>query len=140
MAANGNSIKMCKYLYVTFFVLYIGAWYYSYNNSLVVMDITSDADRLNDDKLNANTMAYYTFYVTMGAFLLSYLIKSAKWNMFFKLLFLAMLPISFFVAIFTASRQVLIIQIPLMGFLIYERYLKEAKLSTKMIFCYVQLL
>lgn len=68
MAANGNSIKMCKYLYVTFFVLYIGAWYYSYNNSLVVMDITSDADRLNDDKLNANTMAYYTFYVTMGAF------------------------------------------------------------------------
>lgn len=99
MAANGNSIKMCKYLYVTFFVLYIGAWYYSYNNSLVVMDITSDADRLNDDKLNANTMAYYTFYVTMGAFLLSYLIKSAKWNMFFKLLFLAMLPISFFVAI-----------------------------------------
>lgn len=134
MAANGNSIKMCKYLYVTFFVLYIGAWYYSYNNSLVVMDMTSDADRLNDDKLNANTMAYYTFYVTMGAFLLSYLIKSVKWNMFFKLLFLAMLPISFFVAIFTASRQVLIIQIPLMGFLIYERYLKEAKLSTKMIF------
>ena len=60
MAANAKSIKMCKYLYLTFFVLYLGAWYYSYTNSLIAVEMTSDADRLNDDKLNANTMAYYT--------------------------------------------------------------------------------
>lgn len=134
MAANGKNIKFCKYLYLTFIVLYLGAWYYSYNNSLVVMEMTSDADRLNDEKLNANTMAYYTFYVTMTIFLLSDLVKSAKFDKICKLTFLAMIPVSFFVAIVTASRQVLIIQIPLMGFLIYERYLKEANLRTRMIF------
>lgn len=136
MAANGKSIKACKYLYLTFFVLYIGAWLYSYNNSLIVMEMTSDADRMNDEKLNANTMAYYTFYITTASFLLSDFMKSIKWKNFFKFLFLAMLPISFFVAIVTASRQVLIIQIPLMGFLIYERYLKEAGLRTRMIFLF----
>lgn len=136
MAANGKNLKMCKYLYLTFLVLYLGAWFYSYNNSLVVMEMTSDADRLNDEKLNANTMAYYTFYITTSVFLLSDFVKSARWINFFKLLFLAMVPVSFFVAIVTASRQVLIIQIPLMGFLIYERYLKEANLRTKMIFVF----
>lgn len=134
MAANAKSINMCKYLYLTFFVLYLGAWYYSYTNSLIAVEMTSDADRLNDDKLNANTMAYYTFYITTGAYLLSDLIRTTKWKSIYKLIFLAMLPISFFVAIVTASRQVLIIQIPLMAFLIYERYLKEANLRTKIVF------
>lgn len=79
------------------------------------MEMSSDADRLNDAKLNANTMAYYTFYATMAAFLLSDMVQSINYRKLFKILFLAMIPISF-VAIVTASRQVLIIQIPLICF------------------------
>ena len=113
---------------------HLGAWYYSYNNALVVMEMSSDADRLNDAKLNANTMAYYTFYATMAAFLLSDMVQSINYRKLFKILFLAMIPISFFVAIVTASRQVLIIQIPLICFLIYERYFKESSSRTRMLF------
>ena len=134
MASNGKYFQVRKYLYLTFFVLYLGAWYYSYNNALVVMEMSSDADRLNDAKLNANTMAYYTFYATMAAFLLSDMVQSINYRKLFKILFLAMIPISFFVAIVTASRQVLIIQIPLICFLIYERYFKESSSRTRMLF------
>ena len=134
MASKGKDMNLCKYLYLTYFVLYVGAWYYSFNNSLIVMDMISDADRLNDDKLNANTMAYYTFYVTMGSFLLSDLVQPGICRMLLKYIFVAMVPVSFFVAIVTASRQVLVIQIPLMGFLMYERYIKEADSKKKMLF------
>lgn len=134
MAENGKQYGMLKYLYLVFIILYASAWYYTYNNSLIVSEMLTDADRLNDEKLNANTMAYYTFYATFGLYLLPDLIRSRKGKKLINLLFLLMIPISFCVAIFTASRQVLIIQIPLISFLLYERYLKEASFRKRTIF------
>lgn len=134
MAVNGKKYEMLKYLYLIYFLLYLSAWYYTLNNSLIVMEMTSDAERLNDEKLNANTMAYYTFYVTSGAFFMPDLITSEKIKKLFNMIFLLMIPVSFLVAIFTASRQVLIIQIPLISFLLYERYFKDASSRTRMVF------
>lgn len=137
MAANGVEYKLNKFLYITFIILYIGAWYYSINNSLVILEQNSEMDRLNDEKLNANTMAYYTFYATMSFFLLSDLVSSMLWRRVSRALFLCMIPLSFFVALVTASRQVLIIQFPLIAFLLYERYFREAKLRVRITFIIV---
>ena len=134
MAANGRDFNQNKCLYITFLILYIGAWYYSINNSLVILDQNSEMDRLNDEKLNANTMAYYTFYATMSIFLLPGLISSKLWRRVSRIAFLGMIPLSFFVALVTASRQVLIIQVPLIAFLLYERYIREASAKTKTLF------
>lgn len=126
---------MIPWLYATFLVLYIGAWYYASNH--IVMDITmmgSDEDRLNDEKLNANTMAYYTFYTTFVLYVLSEISSKELLKRVLNSLFLAMIPLSFFVALSTASRQVLIIQIPLISFLLYNRYIKNQSRSRKTVF------
>lgn len=131
---NGKDRDMLKYLYVTFIVLYIGAWVYALQHSLIADEITGNNDRLGDDKLNANKMAYYTFYVTFALYSLSDLIDSKLWSRACQYLFLAMIPMSFYVALVTASRQVLLIQIPLISFLLYERYFRQAGRKTRMLF------
>ena len=133
MAVNGKERSMLKYLYATFIILYLGAWVYASQSGLVMAELDGK-ERLNDAKLNANTVAYYTFYVTYACFCLSSIIDSEFWSRICKYLFLTMIPLSFYVALVTASRQVLVIQIPLISFLLYERYYKQAGKKTRMLF------
>lgn len=134
VTVNGRERNMLKYLYATFIILYIGAWIYASQNNLIMAEIAGNQERLNDAKLNANTMAYYTFYVTFACFCLSSVIDSKFWSRIWKYLFLAMIPLSFYVALVTASRQVLLIQVPLISFLLFERYYRQAGKKTRMLF------
>lgn len=134
MSVSCQDKRIWKYMYISFLVLYIGAWYYAHNNSLVNIEITNNLERLGDDKLNANTMAYYTFFSTIAIYLLASMMQKDIWKKICNLGFLAMIPLSFFVALVTASRQVLIMQIPLIVLLIFERYLRETTRQTKVIF------
>lgn len=133
IAVNGMERSMLKYLYVVFIILYIGAWIYAQQNSLIVEEIDGN-QRLHDDKLNANKMAYYTFHVTLAWFCLARLIDSEIWSKICRYLFLFMIPLSFYVALATASRQVLLIQIPLITFLLIERYYKDVGKKGKALF------
>lgn len=135
MAVNARNRRMLPWLYLTYIALYLGAWYYA--SSHLVIDVSmmdSDVDRLNDAKLNANTMAYYTFYVTFVLFVYGEILEKKLIRNISKIMFIAMIPISFFVALTTASRQVLIIQMPLISFLLYIRYFKQQSLTRKGIF------
>lgn len=139
MAVNGRERNMLKYLYVTFIILYIGAWIYASQSGLIMAELDGK-ERLNDAKLNANTMAYYTFYVTFACFCLSSVVDSKFWSIIWKYLFLVMIPLSFYVALVTASRQVLLIQVPLISFLLFERYYRQAGKKTRMLFIGVSVL
>ena len=135
MAVNARDRRMLPWLYLTYIALYLGAW--NYASSHLVIDVSmmdSDTDRLNDAKLNANTMAYYTFYVTFVFFVYGEILENKFIRNISKIMFIAMIPISFFVALTTASRQVLIIQIPLISFLLYIRYFKQQSSTRKGIF------
>ena len=134
VTVNGRERNMLKYLYVTFIILYIGAWIYASQNSLIMAEIAGNQERLNDAKLNANTMAYYTFYVTFACFSLSSVMDSKFWSRIWKYLFLVMIPLSFYVALVTASRQVLLIQAPLISFLLFERYYRQAGRKIRILF------
>ena len=134
MAVNGEDKGIRPYLYSVFIVLYLAAWYYANNHSLISAEASNDQERMNDEVLNANTMAYYTFYVSFAVFIMSYIVKSGLWQRIYRVLFLCMIPVSFLVALVTASRQVLIIQMPLMLFLLYERYIKESNRVSRLIF------
>ena len=135
MAVNAKERRMLPWLYLTYIALYIGAWYYASSHLTInVSMMDSDADRLNDAKLNANTKAYYTFYVTFIFFIFGEIIKKKAIKRLSDIMFIAMIPISFFVALTTASRQVLIIQIPLISLLLYLRYVKQQKASRKVFF------
>lgn len=128
--------KECNitWLYIVYFLLLIFAWYYAYNNIFALIEFGEE--RLNDSKLNANTLAYYTFYVTFASYILGDIIKLQFWKRLMKWLFLLSIPLSFYTAIYTASRQVLLIQIPLIVILLYIRYLKEKSASRTIVFAF----
>ncbi len=134
-ASNATNKKMIPWLYLTYLVLYIGAWNYAQNNILI--DVTgayaNDKGRMNDAKLNANTMAYYTFYVSLIVFILGEILESVFWKKISRIAFFLLIPLSFLVALVTASRQVLVIQIPLLSFLLYNRYWHRASLVYRVI-------
>lgn len=124
--------KNIPYLYFVWALLYLSAWNYAIHNILVFM--VNDTDRLNDEKLNANTIAYYTFYVSYLSFVLSEIVKNKKVKIVWTSIFWALLPFSFVTSLLTASRQVLIVQLPLYALLIYQRYIKNVSIKHKLAF------
>lgn len=134
--ANLSSDKRCvPWLYGVFIILLIQALVYA-NSHIMIEGFDTATDRLNDEKLNANTVAYYTFFVTFAIYELgnSFLIKNRVMANIFRLLFLAMYGVSFTVAILTGSRQVLMVQIPLLVLLTFIRYIEGASLKRKLLF------
>lgn len=113
-----DDYKNFKFLYWIWIAFFIGIFIYAFHSGLMSsMDITKT--RLDDDELNANVVAYATFYMTFSLYMLGDLMR--KTDTYRKLFFLT-IPISFIIALLTASRQVLIIQIPLIFLLISVRY------------------
>ena len=128
----GKNRKAIPWLYFTYVVLYFSAWYYAEQN--ILYEISFGEDRLDDDKLNANMLAYYTFFITFLVFILGEILQSLAVRKLFRYLFFLVIPLTFWVAMFTASRQVFIIQIPFITVLLYWRYLKAAKTIYKVLF------
>lgn len=134
---NCQNHKCIPWFYVAYIILLIGDWYYSYNNIFEVIDVGTD--RLNDDKLNANTFAYHTFYVTMALFILGEMTTSINRKVL-RILFLFTIPLSWLTAMMTASRQVLLLQVPFIAILLFIRYIKNASITNKILFVIVALL
>lgn len=131
VSVNAKKLRFIPCLYFTFIILLIGDWYYAYNNIFGVIDL--GIDRLDDDMLNANSLAYHTFYVTIALYMLGEVLPS-NFNRLAKIAFLCIIPLSFYTAILTASRQILLIQVPLIGLLLFFRYWKGTKISRKIFF------
>lgn len=139
-SVNAKRTKLLPWLYLSYIVLYLSAWYYASTHILVDMtSIGAEGERLNDQSLNANTMAYYTFYVSFALFVLGEIVQSPFFQKVLKWLFLLMIPVSFLVALFTASRQVLFIQAPLIAVLLYIRYLRNKPTHRKVIFIIISI-
>ncbi len=132
-----RKLRFIPYLYFIYVLLYLSAWNYAIHNIFTMM--VDDSDRLNDEVLNANTMAYYTFYVSYLLFMLWQISKNKWMKRTWLFLFWIMIPASFGVSLLTASRQVMIIQVPLYSLLIYQRYFKGSSMRKKMYFSLVAL-
>lgn len=133
-AVKARNERNIVWMYLVYFLILAFAWHYAYNNIFSMIELGEE--RINDSKLNANTLAYYTFYFTFASYMLGEIINSQFWRKLMRWIFILAIPLSFYTAIFTASRQVLIIQIPLFIILLYIRYLKEKNVSRKMLFIF----
>lgn len=127
IAALSSKKIIIPWLYVTYMVLLGAAWWYAKNNILSVIDF--GVDRLNDQKLNANTLAYYTFYVTISVFLLGEILRG-KLRILLRVALFGMVFLAFITSLYTASRQVLLLQVPLFVFLFWTRYVRGGKNRT----------
>lgn len=84
-------------------------------------------DRLSDSQLNANTIAYHTFYLTFVIYILGEIVKNDLHKQRWHRTFFITIPLSLIAALITGSRQVLLIQIPLIFLLICTRYIGQIK-------------
>lgn len=113
--------KNIPWLYGLYIILALSVFNYVRENIYTIaFDVSTS--RIGDEKLNTNTIAYYTFFLTCSFYILSSLQIKKYICKLFTIAFFMMIPASFLIAIYTASRQVLIIQIPLIVLLIYVRY------------------
>lgn len=120
VAVQARNEKTVPWLYVVYVIIYAVSVDYAVNN--IMSDIEIGEERVDDDKLNANTLAYYTFYTTFIVFLFGEIIQRKWVSRIFRTLFFGVIPLSLWIAYITASRQVLIIQIPLIALLLIMRY------------------
>lgn len=134
-AVKARNERNMIWLYIAYFLILGFAWYYAYNNIFALIEFGEE--RLNDSKLNANTLAYYTFYFTFASFILGEISKLQFWKRIMRWVFILTIPLSFYTAIYTASRQILLIQIPLIVILLYIRYLKGKSISRTMTFAFI---
>lgn len=130
-SAQIKNQKLVVWLYLVYVVLYIATMDYAVNNIISKMSEVGGRERVDDDKLNANTIAYFTFFLTFVIYMLGEVLNKENLRKIFKLLFFLIIPLSFWVAIITASRQVLILQVPLIFVLLYLRYVKYGGLKSK---------
>lgn len=136
ITVKARDIRNIELLYLLFVVILLMDWYYAYNNIFNVIEL--GVERISDEKLNANTLAYHTFYATFAIYILGEVCPNRR--KMYDILFILMLPLSFFTAIYTASRQVLIIQLPLISILLYIRYLKNNTIGKKFYFVFIVIL
>ena len=124
--------KNTLWLYGIYIIIFMAAIKYA-RDTFFVGTYNISNSRVNDRNLNANTLAYYTFFMDCTIFILGDLVKEKMMRKAFRLLFFLSIAATFYVAIFTASRQVLIINIPLFLFFIYLRYFRHAGAGRKFV-------
>lgn len=130
MSQNAKKPNMIPWLYGVYILVFISSIYYGLTNILdTSFDISSD--RLNDDNLNANTLAYFLLYSTFAIFIIADIVNNNIISKMFRIGFWLMIPVTFYVAIFTASRQIILTSIPLILMLFYIRYIKGNTLKSK---------
>ena len=114
---------MVKWLYMVYIIFYLGMLYYA-GTHILDADFDYTEDRLDDNKLDANMIAYFTFFTTYIVYIMADIVKT-KWVRFIFIILFLISPIwSFAAAILTSSRQIIVIQVPLIVILFYIRYLK----------------
>lgn len=109
--------KNFKILYLMWIVYFCGVIAYTFISGMM-SNLDINKTRFSDGELNANTIAYATFYFTFALYMIGELAVKKIYN----LLFFITIPLSMFVSLVTASRQVLLIQIPLIFILIAIRH------------------
>lgn len=112
LATKKNNII---WLYIIMILSFASMMYYASNNIgfLIAYEVQ---DRLQDEVLNANMFAYSLFYATFACYLLfkKYLKASFLLEI---IIVIALVGVSVWISLMTASRQVLVLQLPLLLFL-----------------------
>ena len=119
--------RLIPYLYIGYIVILIAEIYYA-NTTFVGEELGTDI-RANDVKLNANGLAYMTFYSLCSIYILGDLDIGKKITFVFRVGFFFMIFVTVYVALITASRQVLPIVLSAWLLLFFRRYVKKINAS-----------
>lgn len=111
-----------KWLYIIIVIRFLAIYYRaSSSGELVIAEHLKDRHQFED--VNANMIAYFLYYASFAVFMLLKFYGRVRWYIFV-CASLLLLAFSVYISLITASRQVLIIQIPLLVFLLLVMFFK----------------
>ena len=118
------------WIFFGYILLLASTIYYLHTENLLVT-LDSDTERLEDELVNANDLAYYLFYATIGWTIICHDLKP---NAIFSILGnLIIISTLLFLSIVTASRQMLMIVLPFFVYSVYFLYLRGQSTLNKII-------
>jgi len=113
--SKGNTLYFIFFIYVLYM---IDLLHYAQNN-FITIDITSE--RADDISVNANLFGYILFFFNVSIYFIGDC-KQKAISTIFKILHFSVVPLSFYLGLITASRQIMSINIPLFLLLTCIRY------------------
>lgn len=129
IGVNARNEKTVPWLYIIYLIAYLVSINYIIEN--VIDGIVLGEERIDDEKMNANSMAYSTFYITFILFIFGEIFNKKWLRNIFRFLFFGIIPLSLWLALITASRQMIVIQVPLIVILLFLRYWKFGNKRSK---------
>ena len=133
IAIKGDNAKILYLSYCLFFFLIM---YMSFTVTGFVQDFdyADEHDRESNSRMDANSYAYYSLFLTMSARMILNRRNIHIPQVLLFIIYIILLIITFYVALFTAARQVMYINIPLILMLIYNDFIREGKTERKILF------
>ena len=120
LALNPKNIKWLYYIYIAYYFSLL--LYLYFGEGLYISDST-ESERAGGVSMNANNFAYYLLYLTFGVHYLFF--QRKKSQLLEGLIYLLLIRLILYMALVTASRQVLIIQIPFLATLVLIRFVNN---------------
>ena len=123
---SGNIKNIC-FLFFVYVAYYLGMWWYIVSELGVAnVDITTDRLGTEEGQLNANDVAYMTFYFNSALWMLyAFSERFSRKKAVGICLLIGMVVLSFVAATLFASRQILLIELPFVLGLLYIKFFKE---------------
>lgn len=134
-SALSRNVKCRNILFCCYVFIFINCCIYAYENILSLSgDILLDNNqRLGDEKLNANIFGYFLIFMTFILYSAENTTDILLIKRISRILFILLIPLSFYIAILTASRQILILEIPFISLLLAKRYISRFNLKSLLI-------
>ena len=118
--------KNLSMLFAIFLLYYLGMWWYIVSElGIANVDIATDRLGTEEGQLNANDVAYMTFYFNSALWMLyAFSERFSRKKVVGVLLLIGMVVLSFVAATLFASRQILLIELPFVLGLLYIKFFK----------------
>lgn len=123
--------KFYNYLHYIYVIFFVACLIYAKEHFLTEEFYLDDNSRMSGKSLNANLFAYLLFFVTISVYYLGLLKNKIIISKIWKIVFILLIPLCFYLSILTASRQIFVIQIPLFIILLWYRYFKNVSVINK---------
>lgn len=137
LSSQGNNANMFA---LGFICLFVAILYFTLTRETYTADFdyANEAERRGNTEMNSNQYAYFSLFAIMSVRLL----LGNKHVCFFirMILYLLLAGLAFFVALLTASRQVLLLEIPLLLFFVFYDYRLQGARKGKMVYLFMGIL
>lgn len=124
LASKKDLVTSVFVAYIVLYILYI-EYARTHIIEMAASNVIGNSQRLGDQKLNSNIFGYFTFFITISIYYLGDRLSSTYVKRLLRIAFLLLIPLSFYISLLTASRQILIVEIPLFVILLSKRYITQ---------------